>query len=71
MNNITDFIAGLFIQIGNYYKIKKSKVGWVISIICIIYWMARAYSNGLYSQCFWHTISISLAIYGYIKWSRE
>lgn len=71
MNNITDFIAGLFIQVGTYFKIKKSKWGWFISMCCIIYWFIRAFSNGLYSQCFWHIFSLCLALYGYINWNKE
>lgn len=71
MNDITDFIAGALIQIGSYYKIKKNNVGWLISIVCIFYWMARAITMSLYSQCFWHLVSLSLAVYGYFNWKEK
>jgi hypothetical protein len=68
MNNFTDFLAGLTIQIGNYYKIKKNRIGWLLSICAIIYWIMRANTTGFYSQCFWHLFSLTMAIYGYCKW---
>lgn len=71
MNELTDFICGCCIQIGNYCKIKKNRLGWLISILCIIYWASRAMSMGLQSQLFWHMISLILALYGYYSWSSD
>ncbi len=71
MNEITDFIAGFMIQVGSYFKIKKLSGGWLISIFCIIYWMIRGYSMGLYSQTFWHLFSLSMACYGLYSWDNE
>lgn len=71
MNEITDFIAGFMIQIGSLLKIRKSSLGWLVSIFCIIYWMIRGYSLGLYSQTFWHLFSLSMAVYGLVTWWNE
>ena len=71
MNEITDFIAGLLIQIGSYFKIRKMPIGWLISIFCILYWMSRGYSLGLYSQTFWHLFSLSMAFYGLVCWWKK
>jgi hypothetical protein len=68
---IIDFIVGAMIQVGSYYKIKKNRVGWLISICSIFYWMFRAGSMGLYSQGFWHLVSLSIASYGFYSWSKE
>lgn len=67
---ILDFIAGFSIQIGNYYKIRKNKVGWLISICATLYWMQRGISMGLYSQTFWHAFSLITASYGFYVWNK-
>ncbi len=71
MNELTDFIAGLLIQVGSYYKIRKNKFGWVISMCCIIYWMARGLSLGLQAQSFWHVFSLCTAAYGFYTWNKD
>lgn len=71
MNEITDFICGFMIQVGNYFKIKKNNVGWLISICCILYWASRAISMGLHSQLFWHIFSLGIAIYGFYTWGKD
>lgn len=68
MMQLLDFFVGLMIQVGSYYKIKKNPIGWIISIVSIVYWSHRAMSLGLYSQCFWHAFSLCVAIYGYWSW---
>ncbi len=71
MMQITDFIVGLMIQVGTYYKIKRNKKGWLISLLCICYWASRAISCGLYSQSFWHIFSFSTAMWGYYSWTKQ
>lgn len=68
---ITDFAAGLTIQIGNYYKIRKKAFGWLLSMAAIVYWICRAQSTGFQAQMFWHLVSFLMAGYGYYKWKKE
>ncbi|MBS0616496.1 MAG: hypothetical protein JSR58_08100 [Verrucomicrobia bacterium] len=67
---ITDFLAGLTIQVGNFLKIQKLATGWLFSLIAIGYWIMRAHTTGFYSQTFWHMVSFSVAGFGFLKWRK-
>ncbi len=67
----TDFLAGVFIQNGNYLKIRKLARGWLFSMIAIAYWVIRAQTTGFQSQMFWHIVSFCMAFYGFRAWIRE
>jgi Nicotinamide mononucleotide transporter len=67
---ITDFIAGCLIQYGNYLKIKKNALGWLCSMIAVVYWVLRAGSMDLKSQMFWHIVSFMVMSYGFLSWRR-
>ncbi len=68
---ILDFLAGCLIQYGNYLKIRKNHLGWMVSMIAIIYWVIRAHTTGFSSQMFWHMVSFMMASYGYLSWRKE
>ena len=67
---VTDFIAGMTIQMGNILKIKKLPIGWLLSLVAIAYWIIRAHTTGFYSQTFWHAVSFSVATFGYLQWRK-
>lgn len=71
LGEILDFIAGIFIQYGNYLKIRKKSLGWLFSLVAIIYWICRAQSMSLNSQAFWHICSFMMAAYGYWNWRKN
>lgn len=68
---ITDFVAGLAIQIANDLKVRKLAIGWLVTAIAIIYWFVRASSIGFVSQSFWHIVSFIIAAHGYILWKKQ
>jgi hypothetical protein len=65
---ITDFIAGCMIQLGTYLKIQKNPIGWIMTMVTIIYWVWRASYTGFISQQFWHIVSFLMALHGYVTW---
>lgn len=71
MNEITDFLCGALIQYGNYLKVKKNYLGWLCSMVAIVYWIVRGISTGFQSQSFWHMVSFMVAFYGFICWKKE
>jgi hypothetical protein len=67
---LLDFSAGLLIQAGNYYKIRKRACGWLLSMIAIVYWIARARFTGFQAQMFWHMVSFMMAASGWLMWRK-
>ena len=71
VGEVFDFLAGIFIQYGNYLKIQKRSIGWAFSIVGIIYWICRAKSLDLNAQSFWHMVSLMMASYGFWSWRKQ
>ncbi len=66
-----DFAAGLMIQVGNYFKIRKRAIGWLFSMGAIIYWIGRANYTQFQAQMFWHMVSFMMAASGYFLWRKS
>lgn len=71
IDQLLDLLMIGLVHIGNYFKIQKNKIGWLISMIAITYFIVRSFWLGLYSQSFGHCISFSMAMYGFIKWYKN
>lgn len=71
MNELTDFMTGLAIQVASYLKVRKNHWGWLLSMLAIIYWVVRGYTTGYVSQCFWHFVSFCVAFWGFFKWRNN
>lgn len=67
---ITDFIAGITIQVGNYFKIRKLAIGWFFTLIAVLYWFFRVNRCGFISQSFWYVYSSMVATYGFLSWKK-
>lgn len=71
MNEFTDFLCGLLIQVGSILKIRKHYAGWLISMCSIIYWILRGWHTGFVSQTFWHCVSFTIALWGFLSWNKK
>lgn len=71
LGELTDLIAIASVHVGSYFKIKKRSIGWLFSLAAISYFVARSVELSLYSQCFGHFISFSLASYGFWRWRKD
>ena len=59
------------IQVANLLKIKKQSLGWLLSMVCIAYWICRGWSTGFMSQSLWHGVSFTMATNGFYKWRNN
>lgn len=71
IGEICDCLAGCLIQYGNFLKIRKKAVGWLCSMIAIVYWVFRAHTTGFVMQQFWHITSFMVASYGFFNWLNQ
>lgn len=56
---------------GKILNAKKIRWCFVVDIFCLLYWFYMDLSRGLYSQGFSCIVSIMIAVYGFINWSRK
>lgn len=68
---ILDTIISLSGHYGRWLNANKKRICFIIWAICTIYWAARDFSLGLYSQALFCLISVCINIYGYIKWGND
>ena len=71
IGEILDTIASLSGKYGRWLNARGKKFCFVIWSICTVYWAARDYSLGLYSQAAFCIFSVMLNVYGYINWKNN
>lgn len=53
---------------GNYFVVKKNRIGFIIWIFANIGWGTISIYHGLYGQCFLWLAYTVLAVWGFISW---
>ncbi len=56
---------------GKFLNARGNRICFLIDLICLSYWMVMDIQRGLYSQGISCTISMSLCIYGFIRWGKK
>jgi len=68
---ILDTIASLLGKYGRWLNAKGKRVCFIIWSICSIYWAARDFRLGLYSQAIFCIFSVGLNAYGFFNWKKS
>lgn len=71
IGEILDTIASLSGQYGRWLSARGYRICFVIWSICTVYWAARDFSLGLYSQGVFCIFSVAINIYGYVNWKNK
>ena len=66
-----DIIASLAGKYGQWLNSRGKKFCFIIWSICMLYWSARDFNLGLYSQSVFCVFSLALNCYGYFNWKKQ
>lgn len=68
---ILDTIISLAGKYGGWLNARGKRFCFIIWSICMIYWAARDFNLGLYSQSIFCVFSLGINLYGYTNWKKK
>ncbi len=68
---VFDIVASLAGKYGQWLNSRGKKFCFIIWSICMLYWSARDFNLGLYSQSVFCVFSLALNCYGYFNWKKN
>lgn len=71
IGELFDTLASLSGKYGRWLNARGKRFCFIIWSFCTIYWAARDFSLGLYSQAIFCVFSVAINVYGYINWKRN
>lgn len=71
IGELFDTIASLSGKYGQWLNAHGKRVCFIVWSLCMIYWAARDFKLGLYSQSVFCVFSVLLNFYGYINWKKK
>jgi nicotinamide riboside transporter PnuC len=66
-----DIIASLAGKYGQWLNSRGKRLCFIIWSICMLYWSARDFNLGLYSQSIFCVFSLAINFYGYFNWKKQ
>ncbi len=69
--NIIDAVMLIFGKSGKFLNARGNRVCFIIDFICLSYWLMMDIRRGLISQGLSCLVSMSLCVYGFIRWGKN